>query len=65
MIFPPPRRFPAGADYPHRSACRDVIRKVADGSLDAVADIVSVDTGFDSVADVRRVDPVDLADAVS
>lgn len=28
--------YAGGADHPHRQACREVIRRVADGSLDAV-----------------------------
>jgi predicted nucleic acid-binding protein len=50
-------------NYPELSA-RDALH-VATCVVNGIADIVSVDTGFDSVADVRRVDPVDLAEVVS
>jgi len=62
-VLPIDRRTIAGAvaiyeDHPHLSA-RDALH-VATCVTNDIADIVSVDAGFDEATEVRRIDPRDL-----
>jgi predicted nucleic acid-binding protein len=66
-LIPIDRRSVAGAvslyaDHPQLSA-RDALH-VATCVTSAISEIVSVDRGFDAVAEVRRIEPSDVAEDV-